>query len=717
MSEFDGDRSECESRLQSPMVFNSQTATATGVDSARSQMRDQVSPLSSFQSSPVAMSNRNRVRAGEKPRTLHNSASSPAVCRGGRGERLRNVGQNMMLSQDFHGHKGKTPFGGGTPNSNYSTFRSTFRDTKSSMGDSCDDWPKFTEPKEKLQQRTPQNKQACSPEASPPRTSSKDRWGQPAASGSASAKVAATTSNSSEDRKLKDELESLKRLHRQELSELELELSQVKAQRDQARQQSRNEARAQEALAEMQEELAQTRSERDQLNADLQLMKEETGPTLACLQEKCDIQDMALMESMEEHELKNAMLDKLQEDLMLAQALLQESAQAWKSNQGKRKHATLPAVQEEEEEDQQFEEEQEAPLSPMAADDYSALVSEVISSAVRPVLQEAVDMTGAELLGMGHYGYTMACKSKSSDAKVVLKFQNVRRVDVAVREWAHGKQVGNHPNIVELQELCMHSDSDQAIQNHIIDSFTSANGTERCQPQWFPNAYICMISEYMDSGAVSTFMEKRLFTLEGGCAVMRQIASALTFMHDKGRNHNAVRPENMLITRAPQGGFLNVKLADVGSAEQSEDHIHDRELLAYTMWCIVVGTDFTHCPPKEARSRAMMELQKSPLLGRRATERGRALIEAVAGLWNERMAMLQVACKAEFEDCEVREPEAAEIRSQLAVCANMEVMGRARASWEKFRHTGHTAELDSLDADQMAALDEEGSITVRDSRD
>jgi len=70
VSEFDGDRSECESRLQSPMVFNSQTATATGVDSARSQMRDQVSPLSSFQSSPVAMSNRNRVRAGEKPRTL-----------------------------------------------------------------------------------------------------------------------------------------------------------------------------------------------------------------------------------------------------------------------------------------------------------------------------------------------------------------------------------------------------------------------------------------------------------------------------------------------------------------------------------------------------------------------------------------------------------------------------------------------------------------------
>merc|ERR1719329_1800670 len=254
-----------------------------------------------------------------------------------------------MLSQDFHGHKSKTPFGGGTPNSNFSTFRSTFRDTKSSMGDSCDDWPKFTEPKEKLQQRTPQNRKACSPEATTPRTSSKDRWGQPAASGSASAKSAATASNSSEERKLKDELESLKRLHRQELSELELELSQVKAQRDQARQQSRSEARAQEALAEVQEELAQTRSERDQLNTELQLIKEETGPTIASLKEKCDIQDMALMESMEEHELKNAMLDKLQEDLMLAQALLRESAQAWKKDQGKHKHATLAVVQEEEE--------------------------------------------------------------------------------------------------------------------------------------------------------------------------------------------------------------------------------------------------------------------------------------------------------------------------------------------------------------------------------
>merc|ERR1712072_585419 len=133
-----------------------------------------------------------------------------------------------------------------------------------------------------------------------------------------------------------------------------------------------------------------------------------------------------------------------------------------------------------------------------------------------------------------------------------------------------------------------------------------------------------MVSEYMDRGSVSSLMEKQLLTLEGVCAVTRQVASALAFMHQQERNHNNIRPEHILLKRATHGDVLHVKLADAGSAEHSVDHTVDRELLAYTIWCMVVGREFSHCPEQEARSEAMATFQKASLLGRRATARSTA---------------------------------------------------------------------------------------------
>jgi len=295
---------------------------------------------------------------------------------------------------------------------------------------------------------------------------------------------------------------------------------------------------------------------------------------------------------------------------------------------------------------------------------------------------------------------------------------------VAVREWGRSKELGSHPHIVELKQLFVHTDHDQAIQGCITASFRNTNGAQECQPEWFPSAYLCMTSEYMDSGSVSSLMDQKLLTLEGVCAVARQVASALAFMHDAGCNHNEVRPENILLKRSHQAGVLHVKLADLGDVERSANHIRDREELAYTVWCMTVGKAFSFCPSRKARPALMGEFQKALLLGQRATEKGRALIETVVGLWNDRLDMVQVACKAEFVDCEVREPEVAETRSQLAACANLEVADRARATWERLQCARYklplgSAKLEEIDADQMAALAalDEGSITVRDSRD
>jgi hypothetical protein len=367
-------------------------------------------------------------------------------------------------------------------------------------------------------------------------------------------------------------------------------------------------------------------------------------------------------------------------------------------------------------------EDQEKSAWQKAVSDYSAFMTRIISSSARPVLDDALDMTDAELLGMGHYGYVMTCKSKTSHDKVVLKLQGVKWMDVAVREWGHSEWVGSHPHIVELKELFIHRDCDHTMQQRILAGFNNAESLlAGKQPKWFPDTYVCLVAEYMDSGSVSSLMEKRLLTLEDVCAVTRQVASALSFMHQNERSHNEIRPENILLKRSLHSDCLQVKLADLGSSQHAEDHSGDSELLAYTIWCMVTGKIFSHCPPKEARLEAMAEFQKSAMLGHRATARGTALIGSVVGLWSDKIAISSIACKNEFEDCEVRVPEAVELQKQLTICANLEVTERAKASMERFQCTAHKGPLTKVDLGDIDASLEpavaDGLITVRDSRD
>lgn len=705
-----------ESRMQSPMV-------------AHSRAREAASPGSSFYASPIHSEGRNRIRASGPPRTLQNSASvpvmsrsvDPAVCRGSRGERLRNVGQSMLMqdfaaqhaqqaSQESFGSSAelrRTPYGGGAFPSNsfisrdahdssedWPNRRNRNRDQQwrqNEAATSKDDWPRHRERK-KIAESTPYE------DPSPTRL---EYHRQPRATGAA---ASGSSPGASEDRRAKDELEALRHVHQktveelaeasrhlawattelhcqspqpqpeprlqhdEELSNLRSKLREVKSERDQqktelqlARQQSRKAAHAEEQVANLQAQLSQARAEKDQLRSDLRAAQDQLP-------------------------VKDALLEKVQNILS--------------------------------------EQEQEKRALQKAVSGYSSFTNRMIHTSARPVLDDALDITNAELLGTGHYGYILTCSSRGSKNKVVLKLQDIRWVDVAVREWAQGEEVGKHPHIAELKELFVHSDSDHAIQTRIVASFKDASAGIACnQPTSYPNAYICLVSEYMDCGSVSSFMEKQLLTLEGVCAVTRQVASALVFMHQREQNHNDLKPENVMLKRAAHGNTLIVKLADVGFAEHSADHTRDQELLAYNIWCMVAGRDFSRCPPKNARHVAMAEFQKASLLGRSATTRSSALIETVIGLWNEKLDIPVVACNAEFGACEVRGPLMEDMKKKLTACANFEVTKRASVLLERFQCCGHKAPLANADlstidsrTEPLAAL-EEGLIPVLDSRD
>lgn len=740
-----------ESRMNSPLVRS---------------VRELASPGASFHASPMHAGSRNRMRLGPQnsasmqvPRGMQHSSSlpalsrshDPAVCRA-RGDRLRSIGQNL-LQQDWNSaltaqrspqvsiEPSGSPAGGGTLSSNFSTFRSTMRSTMRDSGDSWDemrlqnrnrgqqhpqfdeqasardDWPSHREEKRSRDQQLPPIEKTTKAEddwpqhRDPKQKRSKDRdaqdmqhWSpasrdphrQPRATGAAasgSGPASSSAAGSSEDRNARDELEALRLVHKKTVDEL--------GQASRLLRTGKNEhaAQTQEELKNLRSKLDEARGERDQFKTDLKLARQQNpiakGVVSTVSQDqlqhefkKLDQLRGEFMKAQEQFAPKAALLHKVQKELKASQEQL-----APKDTLLQKLQTELKATQEQLAENSKEQ---------LAVSDYSSFMSQIINSSARPVLDEALDMRGAELLGMGQYGYVMTCKSKGSNEKVVLKLQGTRWLDVAVKEWNHCQKVGKHPNIVEMKEPLMHRDSDRAIQGRILAGFdqakevltiagySDASGVLAGKiPTWFPDAYLCMVTEFMDCGPVSSFMDKQLLTLEGACAVTRQVASALSFMHEQKRSHNNIRPETILLKRSPHGNVLQVKLADLGSAEHAVEHIRDRDFLAYTIWCMVVGKTFSSCPPKETRPEALAEFQKASLLGRRATARGTSLIEAVVGLWNERfkkLDMSQIATMPELEGCEVREPEALEMRRHLTVCANSEVTEHARASLERFQH-------------------------------
>jgi hypothetical protein len=500
---------------------------------------------------------------------------------------------------------------------------------------------------------------------------------------------------------LRDELESLRLVHSKTLDELrqatrrlgeaQTELhGRISARSDHGRISARSDEHQEEAFKEeldgVQSKLSEVLAERDRQKADLKRIREQSSAKdarLWGLQEE-------LRASKEQLSANDALVQKLHEELRIAKACNDSPSKNLQNALGFDNAGLEKAV-----------------------GDYSNFINRIINSSARPVLNDYLDLQEAELLGVGHYGYVMTCRAKASNDKVVLKLQGVQWVDAAVREWAHTEEVGRHKHIVEMMDLFMHGDSDRMIEDHITKLPRPAG---QC-PKWFPNAYICMVSEYMDRGSVSSLMEKQLLTLEGVCAVTRQVASALVFMHQKQRNHNNIKPDNILLKSDFRDDILHVKLSDAGAIEHSVDHSRDRELFAYAIWCMVVGRDASRCPSKQDRMAAMGEFMKSPLLGRRATARGTALIETVVGLWDEQLDIPLVACNAEYEGCEVREPESEEMKRQLAACADFEVTKRASDALERFQRPGHRAPSLNVDMDNVMGGFEEGSIPVVDSRD
>lgn len=291
--------------------------------------------------------------------------------------------------------------------------------------------------------------------------------------------------------------------------------------------------------------------------------------------------------------------------------------------------------------------------------DLTDFITCLAASSSRPILDDAYDLRSADILGMGRYGYVMACDRRGTSEKVVLKLQSSRWVNVAAKEWASGFDLGSHPHLVGYLEVYMHSDLKRVIERRLIQGFESGQ-LDKKRPKVFPGTYYVMVLEHCDGGTLQGLMERRALSTEDLAAITCQAASALAFMHGKRRTHNDVKPENILLQSSKTGDELVVKLADLGLAAASVDRQRDDDLFAYSLYCLALRKTFRNCPASPAARAEAVQALRSALAEAAAQEaqeggceRAEALVEVVSGLWSHQMDFMTVATRSEFEGCKV----------------------------------------------------------------
>jgi len=309
--------------------------------------------------------------------------------------------------------------------------------------------------------------------------------------------------------------------------------------------------------------------------------------------------------------------------------------------------------------------------------DCTSFITHITHSSAGPALSQRFHMNEMNMVGMGNYGYIMTCKSKEKDEACVLKLQSTRWSALVVKEWAHGSEVGMHPNIVQYIDAFMHFDGNKSVSKRLQSGFKTGSFKGKL-PNVLPDWYLCLAIEYMDRGTVEDLAEKQLLSVSAIGAIARQLASALAFMHQKKRTHNDIKPANILLRLAPGGAHLQAKLADFGLADHSSDTKRDYDLFAYLVYCMGLRKDFTKVPAESFRDggseRAVAAIefrdsQPTPTPASGASDAADhveldqalwpVLTDVVAEIWSKKMFMQEVRDMEEFQNLEVLVPTSA----------------------------------------------------------
>jgi len=161
---------------------------------------------------------------------------------------------------------------------------------------------------------------------------------------------------------------------------------------------------------------------------------------------------------------------------------------------------------------------------------------------------EIYDIDEANYLGTGKFSVVHLCWRKNKPEKrYALKVISVRPDDHAsltriYEEIGILKVLGNHPSIIQLVDM------DESQRNQIR-----------------------LVLELCEGGELYDRIQQKQFYPEGeGKQLIRNLLSAVAFIHSKGIMHRDLKPENILL--ASKVSNTEIKISDFGLAKISKDY-------------------------------------------------------------------------------------------------------------------------------------------------
>lgn len=203
-------------------------------------------------------------------------------------------------------------------------------------------------------------------------------------------------------------------------------------------------------------------------------------------------------------------------------------------------------------------------------------------------LGSVVDLKSKELLGHGRCGFVLRCQLQDSSRPVAVKLIGLRGAAGAQREWQHTAAMGKHKNIAGVEQVLLHMDERLELKKFLEQACRVPGKADR---EIWPTRYLCLVQDFANKGSLGDLLKQSALQISGIGSIVRQVASALAFIHSRKRVHHDIKPDNILLHDAGGQG-VTVKLGDFGLADLAQDLSRDNELFGLTIFCSVTQESF-----------------------------------------------------------------------------------------------------------------------------
>ncbi|NXC08059.1 PDK1L kinase, partial [Orthonyx spaldingii] len=176
-------------------------------------------------------------------------------------------------------------------------------------------------------------------------------------------------------------------------------------------------------------------------------------------------------------------------------------------------------------------------------------------------------------VGRGSYGVVYEAVANRTKRKVAVKRMPCNapeNAELALQEfWALQSIQRQHENVIQLEEcvlqngpVCQTLDERRKSEGHLLLIETCLKGRSCADPR--SACFLWFVTEFCEGGTMNEYLLARSPDAWLNGSFMRQLSSAVAFLHRNHIVHRDLKADNILVAHGRAGGGPVVKVADFG---------------------------------------------------------------------------------------------------------------------------------------------------------